>query len=130
MLREMYKARGVEFLGVHIDPRLTSEEVVSHAKEYKIQYALTIDKSHRLVSALGAKITPEVFVLNRSGAVVYRGRVDDTYVEIGVRRSRVTKHDLADAIEATLIGKKPKVERTEAVGCIIPKLSDFDGVRA
>jgi hypothetical protein len=70
----------------------------------------------------GATITPEAVVV-ANGKVVYRGRIDDRYVEIGVERAAPTTHDLADALTATLAGTPIARPITQAVGCFIADLT-------
>jgi hypothetical protein len=71
-----------------------------------------------LVRLLGARRTPEVFVLDPAGAVRYRGAIDDQY-GVGFARESATKAWLADAVEALLSGRPPAVTSTEAPGCPI-----------
>ena len=65
-----------------------------------------------------ATITPEAAVV-AGGRVVYRGRIDDRYVDLGVERPSPTQHDLADALTAVLAGKPVARPTTQAVGCFI-----------
>jgi hypothetical protein len=80
------------------------------------------DPSLALVKYSGATITPEAVVV-ANGKVVYRGRIDDRYVEIGVERAAPTTHDLADALAATLAGTPIAHPITQAVGCFIADLA-------
>ena len=72
-----------------------------------------------LARELGATRSPEAFLLVK-GKVVYRGRIDDLYVELGNRRYEATTHDLRAALDSVLEGKKPTVTTARAVGCFIP----------
>lgn len=121
---QKYKDRDVRMAGVYIDPRLMPEDLAKHKKEYRFHYEQILDAEHALVKRLGAKITPEAFVLNVKGEVQYRGRINDAYADLGVRRA-VKSNDLDVAIAAVLDGKKPDPARTEAFGCAIPDLADF-----
>jgi hypothetical protein len=69
---------------------------------------------------LGITRTPEAAVLV-DGALVYRGRIDDQWAALGVRRAEAGQSDLADAITAVLNGRAPATARTEAVGCLLPE---------
>ena len=77
------------------------------------------DPENKLVKALGATITPEVFVLNGQYEVMYSGRIDNWAYELAKKRKLITAHDLQDALEAMLAGKKVIVTQTKAVGCFI-----------
>jgi hypothetical protein len=54
-----------------------------------------------------------------AGKVVYRGRIDDRYVDLGLERPAATTHDLGDALEAVMTGKPVAHPTTQAVGCYI-----------
>jgi len=80
------------------------------------------DRDLALVTHVGATITPEAVVI-AGGKVVYRGRIDDRYVELGVERPAPTTHDLADALAAVVAGKPVARPVTQAVGCFIADLT-------
>ena len=58
----------------------------------------------------------------RKSQVVYRGRIDDRYIELGLDRSQPTVRDLEQALEAVVAGKPVAVRETQAVGCILADL--------
>jgi hypothetical protein len=76
------------------------------------------DPEHALVKAAGATVTPEAAVF-AGGRFVYRGRIDDRYVDLGLERPAATKRDLADALAAVIAGKPVTPPTTQAVGCFI-----------
>ena len=83
------------------------------------------DNEHALVKMTGAKVTPEaaVFVLGQSAArMVYRGRIDDQYVDFSKARPAPTTHDLEDVLEAIVRGRTVIAQNTRAVGCFIQDL--------
>jgi hypothetical protein len=47
--------------------------------------------------------------------LAYRGRIDDSWKE----PAKVTRHDLAEAIEALLAGKRPSSDQVSSLGCSI-----------
>lgn len=120
-----FSKQGVAMLGVHIDPTLAAADAKAHAKEYGVTYPMMVDRTHDLVKQYRPKVTPEAVVLNAKGKVMYQGRINDLYPEIGVRRKEAKSHDLRDALGAVVAGKPVKNPRTEAIGCLIPDLSDF-----
>ena len=64
-------------------------------------------------------ITPEAAVYDRQGRRIYLGRVDDRYVALGLERPAPTRHDLEEALDATLAGKPVRQPTAPAVGCFI-----------
>ena len=80
------------------------------------------DPASALVRFTGATITPEAAVIV-GGKVVYRGRIDDRYVDLGTERPAPTTHDLADALAAVLSGRPVPQPTTQAIGCFIADLT-------
>jgi mono/diheme cytochrome c family protein len=74
--------------------------------------------SEALIRKLGPRRTTEVFLLDESGTLRYRGAIDDQY-GIGYDRDRPTRAYLVDALNAVLSGEKVNVAATEAPGCAI-----------
>lgn len=113
-------ARGVRCLLVYEDVDLTAEAAKAHLAAYRYgAMPAAIDAGGRLASRVGATVTPEAAIVDRTGAVRYRGRIDNKYVAIGRARRTVTAHDLADALDAVVAGKPVAVKETEPVGCVI-----------
>jgi hypothetical protein len=115
-----YAARGVRCMLVYEDPDLTAEAARAHLAEYRYgTMTATIDADGSLAARVGATVTPEVAVIDRAGAVRYRGRIDNKYVTLGRARRTVTEHDLSDALDAVLAGRPVSVGNSQAVGCVI-----------
>ncbi|MBM3993461.1 MAG: redoxin domain-containing protein [Planctomycetes bacterium] len=119
-----HTSKGVRFFVVHVDPDLTPEAARKHAKEYGLTCPILIDAKHELVKATRATITPEAAVFTPDGKLVYIGRIDDRYVELGKRRIEPTRRDVREALAAILAGKPVKEARTQAIGCPIPELTE------
>lgn len=118
-LSDAYAKTGVAFWLIYPDPADTLDEIRGHIAEFKLPGTPMRDTSHAIVKRAGATITPEAAVYNSRGQLTYRGRIDDRYSAVGIERSAATRHDLADAIAATLAGTPIKDSRTQAVGCYI-----------
>jgi peroxiredoxin len=118
-MHNKYADKGVQFLAINSNDHDTFDEVVAHAKERKIPFPVLKDDDHSAVDALGAKRTPEAFLLDSSGIIRYHGRVDDQY-GIRYRRATPTRTELKDAIEELLAGKPISVAESDASqGCLI-----------
>ena len=79
----------------------------------------TIDSSRALAGRARATITPAAVVVDKSGQIRYRGRIDNLYSSLGKPRQQVTMHDLTDALDAVVSGKPVARPETEAIGCFI-----------
>lgn len=123
-LHETYHARGANFFLVYVDPRERPETIRAHLKEYEYPCQGLRDPRHTLVELCQATTTPEAVVFDRDRSIVYLGRIDDLYADVGKARAAATTHDLVDAIEATIQGRPVANPRTEAVGCPIADLRE------
>jgi peroxiredoxin len=118
-----YADKGVKFYGVHSDPDLTAEQAITHAKDYKIPFAMLLDSTQSLARQAGAKRVPTAVILSADGKVLYRGRIDDRYISLGKKRAEPTTRDTEDALALIVSGKTPTVAETEVIGCLIPKVT-------
>jgi hypothetical protein len=100
----------------------SAEAVRTHDREYGYKIPALRDPQHALVKESQAQITPEAAVFDGKGHLVYHGRIDNLYQEIGRTRTVATTHELEDAIEAALSGKSLATRSIHAVGCYISDL--------
>ena len=99
----------------------TSPVIDEHKKKFGYTFEHVRDTEQKLVKRIGVTVTPEVAVMN-GDTVLYRGRIDDRYVELGRERARPTTHDLEDALKAAIAGTPIARKETRAVGCILSDL--------
>lgn len=111
----------VRMFMVHVDPDLPVAAARKHREDYRLPGTVLMDPTHKLATALSAVRTPEAVVLTDAG-VVYRGRIDNQWPELGVRTPKATKHELRDAVEVALRGDKVPSPHPPAVGCLLPEL--------
>jgi hypothetical protein len=114
--------RGVAFRLVYPNADETPEIIKKHLKDYDYTLEAFWDPQHELTRAAGAKVTPEAIVFVRGRGFVYRGRIDDRFVQFGKTRVAPTQHDLKDALTAILNGKAVPQPITRAVGCYISEV--------
>ena len=124
LAREMAD-RGVAFIGVNSNPQDSPAEIVTYAEQHAIGFPILKDADQSVALALGATRTPEVVVIDDTGNVCYRGRIDDQY-DPGVLRPEPTADYLADALVELTSGKPVSLPVTEPVGCLI-QLPDPQG---
>ncbi len=114
-----YKQDSVAFFGVFTGPYFTDAEIRGFGIKYQVEIPFILDPENRLASFLGAEVTPEVFVIDKVGHLVYQGALDDWATGLGKKKRAAQKHYLADALKALSEGKEPEVTYTKAYGCII-----------
>jgi len=115
-----FAGKGIVFRLVYPNP--ADEAAAIHAHMTAFSYAGAVealrDPAHALVKFTKATVTPEAAVV-AGGRVVYRGRIDDRHVDLGLERPAPTQHDLADALSAVIAGQRVPHATTRAVGCFI-----------
>jgi len=84
----------------------------ARARGYAFPYVVDAGPS-QLARAFGATHTPEAFLFDSKGALVYHGAIDDNAEDAG----KVTRRYLRDAIDAVVSGSRPAVAESKAIGC-------------
>lgn len=119
-LSKKYADRGVQLVAINANdatryPDDAMEPMIQRAKDRGFDFPYLRDDAQALARSLGARFTPEVYVFDQARALRYHGRIDDNHRDA----SKVTAHDLVDAIDALLAGKDPPVAETTAFGCSV-----------
>jgi len=91
------------------------DEMQKRAKDRGFRFPYVVDANSDVARAFGATRTPECFLFDKDGKLVYWGAIDDNHKDA----KSVDKHYLQDAINAMLAGKPIPVAETKAVGCTI-----------
>jgi hypothetical protein len=112
----------VHFYLVFPDKSDSSAEIRKYLDDFRYSIPAVRDPQHVLVKLAHAQFTPEAAVLDRKGALVYHGRIDDLYVSFGHARSAPTTHELQDAIAAALADRAPSHSEVAGIGCYISDL--------
>jgi thiol-disulfide isomerase/thioredoxin len=121
-----YAAKGVDCTLIYEDvdlgaaPATLDTAVRTHLREYRYDsMAAAVDRTRVVAKRAKATITPQAVLVDREGAVRYRGRIDNAYADLGKPRQHVTSHDLRASLDAVLTGKPVPAPETEALGCYI-----------
>ena len=115
-IARIYGPQGVRCAAVNAAAGETREEMARHAREAAFGFPMLRDEKGRLADRLGARVTPEVFVMDARGVLRYHGRVDDDR-----NGGRVHSHDLRNALDALVAERLPVTPETPAFGCAIPR---------
>jgi hypothetical protein len=113
-----FAAKGVGFWLIYPNPAETPREIRDHRVSFGYPMQALRDPGHALANVVHATVTPEAVVI-AGERIVYRGRIDDRYVNLSAQRPEPTRHDLEDALTALLADRPVPHPTTEAVGCVI-----------
>ncbi len=119
-LHQNYAKAGFDFIGIFPNASSTQESMLSFQRNFALPFPVKLDNANKISRSLGARLTPEVFVVDKaSNKVLYQGRIDNAFFKLGQRRSVITTHELQEALEALKRKQPIAIAKTEAVGCFI-----------
>ena len=111
----------VQFVAVFPAQDDRKQQIKAFIKKYQLPFETLRDPKHRWVDSLAATITPEVFLVDESGQVLYAGLIDNWIIALGKKRQVITKHYLEEAISAALAATPILIPQTTAIGCFISR---------
>ncbi|HEV2863271.1 MAG TPA: thioredoxin family protein [Pyrinomonadaceae bacterium] len=115
-LAEDYRAKGVNVVGINSNSTEPAAEVKQHAADNGLNFTILKDPGNQIADRYDAQVTPEAYLLDASGKLVYHGRIDNSRTGY-----LITSNELRDAIEATLAGKPVEKAGAKAFGCSIKR---------
>jgi peroxiredoxin len=116
-----YAGRGVGIVAI------SSNDVASHpedsptklayqAQELNFTFPYLFDETQEVARAYDAQCTPDFFLYDGQGRLVYRGQLDDSRPGSDIP---VTGRDLRAAIDAVIAGRDVSPEQRPSIGCNI-----------
>jgi len=124
-LADKFGPSGVRFLAVDSNPQDCLADLRLFARTHKLRIPLVKDQGMRAADRFGAVRNPEAFVVDNTGAIRYRGRIDDRY-QVGLHRDNpsfvdIGGGDLYRALDELTRGRAVSVPETKAVGCLLTR---------
>ena len=104
-LSSRYRLRGVLFVGVFPNEAESPDEIRRFAQRQTLLFPVYRDVGRKAVQEFGATVTPEAFLLDSSGVVIYHGNIGNT-----------NGGGLAEALSAFSSGKTPGATFVPAKG--------------
>lgn len=118
-LFEANKEKGVVWLAINSgapgNQGAGRERNVKAKKDLKLDYPILLDEAGIVGRMYGAKTTPNMFVINKEGTLVYAGAIDDN--PRGSKESPMNY--VAMALSACASGKPVATARTDSYGCSV-----------
>jgi peroxiredoxin len=116
-LFETYAKKKVAVLAINANKEEDMKAIADHAKLHGFKFPVLKDVQNKVADLYAAQVTPEAYVINSAGKLVYHGRIDDSQ-----KIEKVHSHDLADALDLLLAGKEAPVAQSKAFGCSIKRI--------
>ncbi len=110
--------QGVAMLLVNAPPGQKTEEVTKFIGAHHFTSKVVSDADGKLAQLVSATTTTEVFLLDASRTLVYRGALNDQY-GLGYTKDKPAHHYLRAAVATMLRGEPAAVAATSAPGCAL-----------
>ncbi len=111
-----YSARGIAFAGINSNQTEPSAECAQHAAAHKFPFPVLKDADSAVADEYDARVTPETYVIDSHGVLVYHGRIDNS-----ADPSEAHTHELTDALDSILADRAIARAQTKAFGCSIKR---------
>ena len=121
-LNDEYASREIRMWLVY-PGRADEAEIRAHHAEYNLRVPALRDPEFELADRAGVTVTPEAAVFLADGRLVYRGRIDDRAVRLGIWRAVPHARDLAGVLDRVARGERVPPSTTQAVGCTLKPVS-------
>lgn len=121
-LQKKYTAQGAVWLSVissapgtqgHSSPKQAEAD---RKKFGSAASAVLLDEKGEVGKLYGALTTPHMYVIDKSGKLVYQGAIDDN-PHADLEETKKAKNYVTEAMEAVNAGKPVAVSQTKAYGC-------------
>lgn len=112
------KGIGVIILNANEGGRNNGESLAdmqTYAKQQRYECYYALDSDNEIADAFGAMRTPECFLFDKNGKLVYHGAIDDSPAD----PTEIKRNHLQMAINEMTTGKQIAMKQSRAVGCSI-----------
>jgi peroxiredoxin len=113
-----YQKKGVVFLSVESNKDNPPENIKKYAAENRLEFPILKDAGNAYADAVGAARTPEIYVFDANGKLVYHGAFDD-------RKTPATKgktNYVKNALDDLLAGRPVRNAEIPAWGCAVNRV--------
>jgi len=83
--------------------------------EWAVDFPYLADKTQQVAHTFDAQCTPDLYLFDKDGKLYYHGRIDDSWKD----ETKVTREELASAVDAMLAGQPAPQPQHPTIGCSI-----------
>jgi len=119
-LAKLFRPQGINTItinpNIHPDyPADAPEKMKEKITEWQLPFPYLVDETQDVARQFQAKCTPDIYLYDHAGFLVYHGQLDDNWKE----PEKVRRQELKDAMENLVLGKPPLENQNPAIGCAI-----------
>jgi peroxiredoxin len=116
-----YAGRGVGIVAISANdvashPEDSPTKLAYQAQELQLNFPYLFDETQEVARAYDAQCTPDFFLYDGAGTLVYRGQLDDSRPGSAIP---VTGSDLRGALDALIAGRAVSPDQRPSIGCNI-----------
>lgn len=120
-----FRELGVNTIAVNanIHPDFPEDSVPAmkeKVSEWGIDFPYLADETQEVARTFEAQCTPDLYLFDKQGKLYYHGRIDDYWKD----EAKVTKQELAPAVEAMVAGQPAPQPQHPTIGCSIKWLDE------
>jgi len=115
-LADKYRDQGVVWLAVNSTKTYDASKNKAFHDEHALTYPVLDDRLGQVGKTFGAKTTPHLFILDKTGQIAYQGAIDDD--PNGDKADRAT-NNVQKALDELLAGQKVSTPQTASYGCSV-----------
>jgi peroxiredoxin len=115
-LAKKYEDKGVVWIAINSTKHLTTEANKAWAEKHKLSYPILDDRSGKVGRSYDAKRTPQMFIIDGAGKIVYDGAIDDS--PMGKKKEAVVNY-VEKALGELTSGKEVSIPKTKPYGCTV-----------
>ena len=117
-LAAKYKDKNVVWLAINSTSHQETAKNKEFAKSHKILYPILNDASGTVGRAYHATNTPNLFVINTDGNIVYNGAIDNAPMGKTQNDEKIVNY-VDEALEKLTSGKTVNIAKTKPYGCTV-----------
>ncbi len=96
------------------------QDMQAYAKEQGYKWHYVVDSHNEIANAFAANRTPECYLFDGNGKLVYHGAIDNSPTDI----TNVKRVHVQEAINEMLSGKDVTIKKSRSVGCTIRRKAE------
>jgi peroxiredoxin len=106
----------VVWIAINSTHYMTKEDDKTWVEKYNLSYPILDDNPGKVGRVYGAKTTPHMFIIDKSGILVYQGAIDD---DPGGSKKGNALNYVNKALEEIEAGRAVTVSQTKPYGCSV-----------
>ena len=114
-LAESFQDQGVVWLAINSTHYATKENNKAWKEKYSLPYPILSDNSGEVGTTYAAKTTPHMYIIDKSGTLVYAGGIDDD----PKGESKSPTNYVSKALQEVLAGSTVTTPESKPYGCSV-----------